>query len=128
MSKAVLIVDDDPSIREMMDVILTQAGFRVSATSNGEAALDLLKRSRFALVVLDIHMPRMSGLDVLAVMEKLSGMPPVLMVTANSAPDSVREAVGLGCSGYLAKPFSPAALVARVRHALSPRSKALIIG
>ncbi|MES2860855.1 MAG: response regulator [Pseudomonadota bacterium] len=128
MSKAVLIVDDDPSIREMMDVILTQAGFRVSATSNGEAALDLLKRSRFALVVLDIHMPRMSGLDVLAVMEKLSGMPPVLMVTANSAPDTVREAVGLGCSGYLAKPFSPAALVARVRHALSPPSKALMIG
>ncbi len=128
MSKAVLIVDDDPSIREMMDVILTQAGFRVSATSNGEAALDLLKRSRFALVLVDIHMPRMSGLDVLAAMEKLSGMPPVLMVTANSAPDTVREAVGLGCSGYLAKPFSPAALVARVRHALSPPSKALMIG
>lgn len=123
MKTMVLIAEDDDSIREMMDVVLTQAGFEVCATSNGETALDLIRRNRFALVLLDIHMPRMSGLQVLEAMGKMGRVPPVLMVSANRAAETVGEAVGLGCAGYLAKPFTPAALVERVHRAISPRSR-----
>jgi len=127
MKTAILIVDDDSSIREMMDVVLTQAGFQVASASSGETALDLMKRSRFALVLLDIHMPRMSGLDVLGAMQRLPKAPPVLMVTADGQSSTVREAMALGCVGYVAKPFKPADLVERVRRALSPKPFALMI-
>ena len=127
MKTSILIVDDDESIREMMDVVLTQAGFQVSVAPNGEAALDLLKRSRFALMLLDVHMPRMSGLQVLAATKRLAKAPPVLMVTADGQSGTVREAVALGCVGYVAKPFRPEALVERVRRALAPPPAALMI-
>jgi len=119
MRTAVLIAEDDDSIREMMDVVLTQAGFDVQSTDNGVTALDLIRRHRFALVLLDIHMPTMSGLDVLAAMGRMARVPPVLMVSANRAVETVQEAVGLGCVGYLAKPFKPTHLVERARRAIA---------
>lgn len=127
MSPSILVVDDDANIREMMDVILTQAGFQVATEPSGEAALDLLKRSRFALMLLDVHMPRMSGLDLMAAMKRLTRTPPVLMVTADGQTGTVREALALGCVGYVAKPFRPVALVERVRRALAPAPAALLI-
>jgi DNA-binding response OmpR family regulator len=120
MSASILIVEDDEMIREMMDVILTQAGYTVSMAAGGEAALDLLKRMRFQLVLLDVHMPRVSGLDVLKTMQALGrAMPPTVMVTANRNAETVGEAMKLGCVGYVAKPFTPDALRARVRSALA---------
>jgi DNA-binding response OmpR family regulator len=126
MTATILIAEDEPSIRDLMDLILTQAGFEVSTAPDGKAALDLMKRSRFDLVLLDIRMPHMSGLDVLAALGRLPYMPRALMVSANCAAETVREAVGLGCSGYLAKPFAPAALVARVRNALASPAPLLL--
>jgi DNA-binding response OmpR family regulator len=119
MTASILIVEDDDMIREMMDVILTQAGYNVSLAASGDAALDLLKRSRFQLVLLDVHMPRVSGIDVLKTMQALGRtMPPTVMVTANRNAETVGEAMKLGCVGYVAKPFTPDALRARVRSAL----------
>jgi DNA-binding response OmpR family regulator len=118
MTATILVAEDEASIRDLMVLILTQAGFDVVTASDGKAALDLIKRSRFDLVLLDVHMPLMSGLDVLGAMRRLPYGPRVLMVTANTTADTVREAAALGCSGYIAKPFKPAALVARVQTAL----------
>jgi len=123
----ILIVDDDESIREMMDVVLTQAGFQVAVASNGETALDLVKRSRFGLMLLDVHMPHMSGLDVLATMKRFPWTPRVLMVTADSQSTTVRQAMTLGCLGYVVKPFKPGALVERVRYALTQPLPPLMI-
>ena len=119
MSPHVMVVEDDESAREMMDIALSQAGFAVSAVSNGEAALDLLHRCRFALVLLDVHMPRINGLAVLAAMGAFRSRPPVLMVSANTQSTTIRQALSLGCAGYLAKPFSPRDLVERARWALA---------
>lgn len=127
MKTSILVVDDDANIREVIHAILTQAGFEVALVSNGEAALDLLKGSRFALVLLDVHMPRMSGINVLAAIRRLPKAPPVLMVTADGQSATVREAMSLGCVGYVAKPFKPAALVERVHRALKPPTDALMI-
>lgn len=119
MSAHVMVVEDDDSAREMMNIALSQAGFQVSAVSNGEAALDLLHRCRFQLVLLDVHMPRISGLEVLEAVGRLRQKPPVLMVSANTQVETVRKAVSLGCIGYLAKPFQPRDLVERARWALA---------
>ncbi len=123
MIDRVLIVEDEEMIRELMDITLSQAGYQVTAAPSGENALDLLKRSRFDLVLLDVHMPRMSGLEVLRLMKRMGrAMPPVLMVTANRSIDTVNEALRLGCTGYVAKPFQPTELRARVSRALAART------
>lgn len=119
----ILIVEDEEMIRELMHITVSQGGHHVTTASNGESALDLLKRARFDLVLLDIQMPRMSGLDVLKIMGRMGrAMPPVLMVTANRSLEAINEAMQLGCAGYVAKPFQPAELRARVVKALTPRS------
>lgn len=114
-----LIVEDDFLIREMMDITLSQAGYGIVTAGSGPSALDVLRRLRVDLVLLDVHMPEMSGLDVLKAMRRMGPvMPPVLMVTANCSADTVQEAMRLGCVGYVAKPFSPEGLVSRVQRAL----------
>lgn len=123
MKPLVMIVEDDDMIREMMDITLTQAGYRVTTASSGQAGLDLLKRFRVNLMLLDVHMPHMSGLEVLAVMKRMGRtMPPVLMVTANRQAETVNQAMRMGCIGYVAKPFTPDSLVSRVRKALTMRT------
>ena len=122
MTATVMIVEDDEMIREMMDITLSQAGYGVAAAGSGESALDLLKRVKVDLVLLDVHMPRMSGLDVLMAMAKSGrNSPPVLMVTANRQAGTVAEAMRLGCVGYMAKPFAPGDLLGRVARALATR-------
>jgi CheY-like chemotaxis protein len=119
MSAHVMVVDDNESVREMMHIALSQAGFEVSAVASGEAAMDLLGRRHVQLVLLDVHMPRMSGLEVLAAMAGLETMPQVVMVSADAECATVRQALSLGCSGYLAKPFLPRDLIERTRWALA---------
>lgn len=114
-----LIVEDDFLIREMMDITLSQAGYGIVTAGSGPSALDVLRRLRVDLVLLDVHMPEMSGLDVLKAMRRMGTvMPPVLMVTANCSADTVQEAMRLGCVGYVAKPFSPEGLLSRVQRVL----------
>ena len=92
----------------------------MATASNGAAALAMLGQQRFDLVVMDVNMPGLSGLDVLRSMKQRSGFtPPVLMVTANRNTDTVSEALALGCAGYLAKPFTPEGLTERVRKAMT---------
>lgn len=122
MTATLMVVEDDESIREMIDITLSQAGYGVIAVGSGESALDLLKRVKVDLVLLDVHMPRMSGLDVLMAMARIGRpTPPVLMVTANRQVDTVAEAMRLGCVGYMAKPFAPGDLLGRVARALAVR-------
>lgn len=119
MKTRILVVEDDPMISEMMDIILSQAGYDVVVAATGEAAMDVLGRMRFSLVLMDYQMPRMSGLEVVATMKrKRRAMPPVIMVTADRNVGTVQQAVQLGCVGYVAKPFTPELLRTRVRMAL----------
>lgn len=122
---SILIVEDDENIRELSDYILSQGGYQVFKANNGRDALDMLRQQRFNLVLLDVHMPIMSGLDVLRSIAR-PGVPmqPVLMVTANRNIDTVNEAMQLGCIGYIAKPFTPEILLERVRKALTTKPAA----
>lgn len=111
----ILIVEDDPFSREAMELILEQAGYQTLIAKSGPAAMDILRFETPSLVLLDIAMPEMSGLEVLAVLRRgRHAKLPVLMTTASSAREHVQEARALSSNGYLLKPFTPETLRTRV--------------
>ena len=113
----ILIVDDDVELCELVAEYLDPEGFEVEAVHNGEQGLQRALNSKYVLVVLDVMLPGMNGLDVLRQLRKSSRVP-VLILTARG--DEVDRIVGLeiGADDYLPKPFNPRELLARVRAIL----------
>lgn len=117
-SNRILVVDDDPMVRQFVDLVLTQQGYAVSTAAASETALQALGREAFNLVLLDIRMPGMTGLDVLRLMKARASSPKILMMTGQRDPATIRRSIETGAAGYLAKPFTPQDLVKRVRAVL----------
>lgn len=113
----VLIADDDAQIRDILRIALVQAGFDVLEAGDGAEALRAAVREMPAMVVLDIGMPEMDGLEVCRQLRKISDVP-ILFLTAQG--DEIDRVVGLelGADDYVSKPFSPREIVARVRAIL----------
>jgi two-component system phosphate regulon response regulator PhoB len=112
----ILVVDDEPEIVALVAYHLAKAGYRVSTAASGQDALDIARRERPSLVVLDLMLPGMSGFDVLEQLRSDDSTRDiaVLMLTARrEEPDRIRG-LSLGADDYLTKPFSPAELVLRV--------------
>ncbi len=124
MSHKILIVDDDPHIREVLSFALGKAGMDTAQAEDGEAALQAIDARRPDLVVLDINMPRMDGLEVCRRL-RASGDLPILFLS--SRDDEVDRVVGLELGGddYVVKPFSPREVVARVSAILKRGGRAL---
>jgi DNA-binding response OmpR family regulator len=116
-TRTVLVVDDEPRIVELARDYLQHAGFRVISAADGRQALDLTRRERPDLVVLDLGLPGLDGLDVTKAL-RAEGSIPIVMVTARD--DELDKLLGLelGADDYLTKPFSPRELVARVKAVL----------
>ena len=120
--RRVLVVDDDSAVRNVLRLALERAGHSVSEASSGEDAISVAAASTPDLVILDIGLPGMSGLEVLGAIRLDQDDLPVILLTANGEePDRV-FGLQLGADDYLAKPFSPRELVARVEAVLR-RSK-----
>ncbi|EBA13507.1 response regulator transcription factor [Roseobacter sp. CCS2] len=113
----ILVADDDAQIRDVVRIGLTQAGFGVAEAGDGRAALEKAESLRPDLIILDIGMPEMDGLEVCRALRKTSDVP-ILFLTARA--DEIDRVVGLelGADDYVSKPFSPRELVARVRAIL----------
>jgi two-component system alkaline phosphatase synthesis response regulator PhoP len=114
--KTILVVDDEPKIVKLVRDYLERAGFRVHAASDGKAALDMARAERPDLIILDLGLPKMDGLDVTRELRKTSTAP-IIMLTARSEETDKLVGLELGADDYITKPFSPKELVARVRVA-----------
>lgn len=112
----ILVVDDEPEIVALVAYHLAKAGYRVSTASSGQDALELARRDRPSLIVLDLMLPGMSGFDVLEQLradDSTRDMAVLMLTARREEPDRIRG-LSLGADDYLTKPFSPAELVLRV--------------
>ena len=119
-SRRILLVDDDRGLRHALSALLTEAGHVVETAGDGPDALALLSDRTFDIVLLDIGLPTMSGLDVLAHARALATPPLVIMMTADDTPETVLESVRRQAFRYLRKPFPPATIVDVINEALVP--------
>ncbi len=117
-AKRILIVDDEPNVRLVFRTALESTGREIAAAEDGEAALTLLAATRVDLVLLDLQMPRLGGMEVLERLRASGDSVPVIIVTAHgSVPDAV-AAIKLGAIDFLAKPLTPDALRRAVAEVL----------
>jgi two-component system alkaline phosphatase synthesis response regulator PhoP len=118
MRRRILLVEDDPTLRQALTFNLSREGYEVTAAGNGEAALEAARNQRIDLVLLDVMLPGMSGVEVLRVMRREGIITPVIVVSAKG--DEIDRVVGLkvGADDYITKPFSRPELLARIEAVL----------
>ena len=114
----ILIVDDEPSMREMLKIVLRRDGYDVAVAANGTQAIDILKRERVDLLLSDIRMPDLSGVDVLRAAKEANRDVVAFMMTAYASTDTAVEAMRLGAADYFTKPFSMDEMRLKVRQQL----------
>lgn len=114
----ILFADDNCDIREMVQLILHAAGFRVSSTENAADVLQLLRTERFDALVLDYWMPEMTGIELCRQIRSFDQSTPILICSGAVTQADREAAVMAGAQGYLAKPFYSADLVGVLRSAL----------
>jgi DNA-binding NtrC family response regulator len=118
----VLVVDDETVIREGLKRILGGAGYQVEALAQGHRAIERLQSEPFDLVISDVKMPGMSGIEVLKAIRVLQPQVPIIMITGYSTVDTAVEALKNGAVDYIAKPFTPEHLLAKISQALDQRA------
>lgn len=117
-SDLILLVDDEPSIIQLARMYLEREGFRVQAVGDGQAALEAVAAQRPALIVLDIMLPKLDGLEVCRQLRAKDDPVAILMLTARDEDIDKILGLELGADDYLTKPFNPRELVARVKAIL----------
>lgn len=122
MQKHILLVEDDESILEMVEKYLINEGFQITTASNGEEAVQKCLSTSFDLMILDIMMPKLDGLEALKIVREKSAIPILLMSAKDSDVDKALG-LGLGADDYITKPFSLLELSARVKAAIRRSTK-----
>jgi two-component system, NtrC family, response regulator AtoC len=115
----VLVVEDDPHIRQLITLVLEDDGLRVAQAKNGREAVDQVRARRPAAVLLDLAMPAVSGLDALAELQRLDRQPPIVICSAGSDREVRAFAAAAHAAGVIRKPFQIEELAATVRRVLS---------
>ncbi len=117
----ILVVDDEPSMREMLRIVLRREGYDVVLAENGKAAIERLQSQPFDLLLSDIRMPDLSGVEVLRAAKEINRDLVAFMMTAFASTDTAVEAMRLGAADYFIKPFSTDELRLKVRQHLEAR-------
>lgn len=125
MSARVLIVDDDPAIRDGCAQVLTRRGYECVEAATGAEALRLLDESDFDLVLVDLKMPDINGLDLISSIRQRDTLLPIVMITAYGTIQNAVEAMRLGANDFLPKPFDPEELLMVVQRTMKTRMLAL---
>lgn len=115
----VVVADDDPSIRRLVEVTVTNAGCQVVTAKDGEQALELIETMRPRIAILDVTMPFRTGIEVGKALRERSVSVPIIFLTSHAQEQDVLEGFLSGAIDYLFKPFSPKELQARLKAALA---------
>jgi two-component system chemotaxis response regulator CheY len=117
---SILIVDDVATIRQIVTAVMQSVGYQVHEAATAEDALALAGRQRVHLVLADIHLPGMSGLDLVSKLRatKSYRATPIVMLAKGGKDENLRQAERLGASGWIEKPFTPEKLLATVNQVL----------
>jgi two-component system chemotaxis response regulator CheY len=115
--RRILTVDDSASIRQMVSFTLTKAGYEVAEAVDGRDGLEKTASQRFDLVITDLNMPRMDGIEMIAAVRKVAGygFTPILMLTTESQAEKKDAGRRAGATGWIVKPFNAEQLVAVVQ-------------
>ncbi|MFZ3198986.1 MAG: response regulator transcription factor [Bacillus mycoides] len=122
MSHHILLVEDDISIQEMVETYLVKEGFQVTIASDGEEGVNAFLKGSFDLIILDIMMPKLDGLEVVRIIREKSAVP-ILMMSAKDTDVDKAVGLGLGADDYICKPFSMIELAARVKAGIRRSTK-----
>lgn len=117
MDHRILIVEDDAKTAELVRLYLEKEGYQVKTAASGRQAIDLARQKEFDLIVLDLMLPEMDGLDVCRILRAESDIP-IIMLTAKTTEADKLRGLDLGADDYILKPFSPRELLARLRAVL----------
>lgn len=118
MAKRILVVDDDMMNLKRTKYVLGRAQYEVALAESGAEALDQLKREKFDLILLDIEMPGMNGMETFRRIQEMHRHVPVIFLTASGDQDDVVNAIKMGAVNYLKKPFAPKELLNRIEKVL----------
>src|SRR5215475_3763585 len=121
VSPRVLIVDDDPSFRRLLEFILTDAKIESRSAADGDEALKELARERFSIVLCDLNMPRISGRELLRIVREAYSHMAFFIVTGQGEVDVAVELMRMGADDYLVKPFEPAVVLASIERGLKKK-------
>ncbi len=119
--KSIMVVDDEKSMRDFLNIFLKQEGYHVICVPSGKNALELLEKEELDLVITDIKMPDVSGVDVLKKVNALNLNTPVIMITAFSSNETALEALNQGVYDYISKPFNVDEMRIIIRRALEKK-------
>ncbi|EOH93779.1 response regulator transcription factor [Enterococcus pallens] len=125
MARKLLLIEDDPNITDFMEVVLEKERYQLVIATNGMEALMLLQEETFDLLLLDLGLPDIDGVELLKIIRKRMELPIIIISARNSEIDKVK-ALDLGADDYVTKPFGTNELLARIRTALRHNSRPLV--
>ncbi|MCL5999690.1 MAG: response regulator [Chloroflexi bacterium] len=118
----ILVLEDEPGFQLLLTEILTQAGYKVTTASSGDAALEVIRREQLDLLMIDNRMPGMSGMDFLRLIRAADNWAPVIVMTAYADVPVVVESMRLGALDFLVKPFQIESVIPLVERCLGKQS------
>jgi len=120
MEKNILIVDDSESIREILKSLLDKEGYTITTANNGSEALKISSNNQFDLIMTDLHMPKMDGIEFIAKVRTFENYKfiPILILTTETQQEEKNRAKEAGATGWIIKPFVPAKITSIVKRVL----------
>lgn len=115
---SILVTDDDPASRETFREIFEPVGFRIFLAGSGEEAIDIVQGHDVHVALMDMHLPRLSGLETMAIVRQIKGMFPMILISADQDEHLMRKALSAQAFSVLAKPVSRSLVIYIVRRAL----------
>jgi two-component system chemotaxis response regulator CheY len=124
-AKKILVVDDSVTLLQQLEAFLTTNGFAVEKASDAQAGLEALRRSSFDLVFVDVNMPGMNGLEMIAEARKLPGYEktPIFVLTTESTKGLMQRGKEAGATAWIVKPFKQDVVLKGIEHVLGPSAK-----